>query len=83
MSDALSISLFVQHPFSQHPLTNRTEVVSRYVQKEISQHYRDYGNMVTLKLSWRLDRGRKYRDIQRTMNHSDSETGIVSPKLIE
>ena len=83
MSDALSISLFVQHPFSQHPLTNRTEVVSRYVQKDISQHYRDYGNMITLKLSWRLDRGRKYRDIQRSMNHSDSETGIVSPKLIE
>ena len=83
MSDALSISLFAQHPFSQYPLTNRTEIVSRYVQKDISQHYRDYGNMITLKLSWRLNRGRKYRDIQRTMNHSDSETGIVSPKLIE
>ena len=38
----------------------------------------DYGNMLTVKLSYRLDRGRKYRDIQRTMNHSDSETGILS-----
>ena len=78
MNDAFSISLYVQHPFSQHPMTNETEVVSRYVQKEISQHYRDYGNMLTLKLSYRLDRGRKYRDIQRTMNHSDKETGILS-----
>ena len=78
MNDAFSISLYAQHPFSQHPLTNKTEVVSRYVQKEISQHSRDYGNMLTLKLSYRLDRGRKYRDIQRTMNHSDKETGILS-----
>ena len=77
MSDAFSISLYAQHPFSQHPLTNKTEVVSRYVQKEISQHHRDYGNMLTLKLSYRLNHGRQYRDIQRTMNHSDSETGIL------
>ena len=78
MNNALTLSLFAQHPFSQHPLTNKTEVVSRYVQKEISQHQRDYGNMLTLKLSWRLNHGRKYRDIQRTMNHSDKETGILS-----
>ena len=78
VNDAFSISLYAQHPFSQHPLTNKTEVVSRYVQKEVSQHYRDYGNMLTLKLSYRLDHGRKYRDIQRTMNHSDKETGILS-----
>ena len=78
INDAFSISLYAQHPFSQHPLTNKTEVVSRYVQKEISQHCRDYGNMLSLKLSYRLDHGRKYRDIQRTMNHSDKETGILS-----
>ena len=78
MSDAFSISLYAQHLFSQHPLTNKTEVVSRYVQKEISQHSRDYGNMLTLKFSYRLDHGHKYRDIQRSMNHSDQETGILS-----
>ena len=78
MNDAFSISLYAQHPFSQHPLTYKTEVESRYVQKEISQHNRDYGNMLTLKLSYRLDHGRKYRDIQRSMNHSDKETGILS-----
>ena len=73
-----SISLLAQYPFSQYPLANKTEVMSRYVQKEISQHSRDYGNMLTLKLSYRLDHGRKYRDIQRSMNHSDKETGILS-----
>ncbi|MBP5507075.1 MAG: hypothetical protein J6Y23_04410 [Prevotella sp.] len=78
INDAFSISLYAQHPFSQHPLTNKTEVVSRYVQKEISQHCHDYGNMLTFKLSYRFDHGRKYRDIQRAMNHSDKETGILS-----
>lgn len=78
LNDAFSISLYAQHPLSQHPLTNKTEVVSRYVQKEISQHSRDYGNMFTLKLSYRFDHGRKYRDTQRSMNHSDKETGILS-----
>ena len=78
MNDAFSISLYTQHPFSQHPLTNNTKVVSHYVQKDISQYCRDYGNMLTLKLSYRLDHGRKYRDIQRSMNHSDKETGILS-----
>ena len=80
MSDALTLSLYAQHPFCQHPLTSKTEVVSRYVHKEISQHMRDYGNMLTLKLSWRLDHGRKYKEIQRSMNHSDSDTGILSKK---
>ncbi len=73
-----SISLLAQYPFSQHPLANKTEVMGRYVQKGISQHSRDYGNMLTLKLSYRLDHGRKYRDIQRSMNHSYKETGILS-----
>lgn len=80
MSETFSISVYAQHPFSQHPLTNKTEILSRYVQKDISQHHRDYGNMLTLKLSWRLDRGRKYRDIQRTINHQDKETGILQNK---
>ena len=78
MNEAFNISLYIQQPFCQHPLINKTEVVSRYVQKEITQHHRDDGNMVILKLSCRLDHGRKYRDIQRSMNHSDSETGILS-----
>ena len=78
VSTALSISLYAQHPFSQYPLTNKSEVMSRYVEKVVTQHYRDYGNMVTFALSYRLDYGRRYRDIQRSMNHSDSETGILS-----
>ena len=74
----LHISLFAQNPFCSNPRTNKTELLSRYIQKTIVQHQRDFGNMITLRLSYRLDHGRRYRDIQRTMNHTDRETGILS-----
>ena len=77
LNDAFAVALYLQHPFCQNPLTNKTEIVNRYVQKELSQHSRDYGNMLTLKLSWRLDHGRKYRDIHRTMNYNDSGTNVL------
>lgn len=74
----LTVSLYAQHLLSQHPRTNTTEIISRYVTKEIVQHCRDYGNMLTLSLSYRFDHGRKYRDIERTMNHTDSDAGILA-----
>ncbi|MBQ4484744.1 MAG: TonB-dependent receptor [Prevotella sp.] len=76
-SKSLTISLFAQHLFAQHPLTSKAEVVNRYVQKEMSRHQRDLGNMITLKLTYRFEHGRKYREINRSMNHQDSETGIL------
>lgn len=76
----IALSLYAQHPFCARPLTNQTEVLSRYIHKEVSQHSRDYGNMLTLNLTWHLSSGRKYRDIQRTMNHRDTETGILQSK---
>ena len=42
VNPSLSISLFAQHPFSQHPLAYKSEVVNRYVQKDITQHQRDF-----------------------------------------
>ena len=77
VSHALSISLFGQHLFAQHPLSSKAEVLSRHVRKTITRHDRDLGNMFTLKLTYRFDRGRKYREISRSMNHSDNETGIL------
>lgn len=74
----LQISLFAQNPFCRNPRTNKTELLSRYIQKTVVQHNRDFGNMITLRLTYRFDLGRRYRDIQRTMEHKDTETGILS-----
>ena len=76
----LTLSLYAQHPFCVSPLTYKTEVLNRYIHKEISQHCREFGNMLTLNITWNLSSGRKYRDIQRTMNHQDTETGILQSK---
>nr|MCR5433984.1 hypothetical protein [Bacteroidaceae bacterium] len=76
----ITLSLYAQHPFCARPLTNKTEVLSRYIHKEVSQHSRDLGNMLTVNLTWHLSSGHKYRDIQRTMNHRDTETGILQSK---
>ena len=76
----ITLSLYAQHPFCARPLTNKTEVLSRYIHKDITQHSRDLGNMLTLNITWHLSSGRKYRDIQRTMNHRDTETGILQSK---
>ncbi len=73
----IALSLYAQHPFCARPLTHKTEVLSRYLHREASQHSRDFGNMLTLNMTWHLSSGRKYRDIQRTMNHRDTETGIL------
>ena len=76
----LTVSLYLQHPFCATPRTNHAEVRSRYVQKDVLQHQRDYGNMLTLSLAWKLSAGRQYRDIRRAMNHQDRETGILAPR---
>jgi hypothetical protein len=76
----ITLSLYAQHPFCSNPLSHKTEVLNRYVHKEVTQHSRDLGNMLTLNLTWHLSSGRKYRDIQRTMNHQDTETGILQSK---
>jgi hypothetical protein len=80
MKKNITLSLYAQHPFCSNPLRHKTEVLSRYIHKEASQHSRDLGNMLTLNFTWRFSSGRKYREIQRTMNHRDTETGILQSK---
>lgn len=80
ISRVVTCSVFAQHLFARHPFTNKTEILSRYIHKEITQRQRDYGNMINLKIAIRLDHGRRYRDIERTMNHTDTETGILKGK---
>lgn len=76
----ITLSLYAQHPFCARPLVNQTEVLNRYIHKEVTQHSRDFGNMLTFNVTWHLSRGRKYRNIQRSMNHQDTETGILQSK---
>lgn len=75
-----NVSLFVQHPFNSNPRLYYSEVLNEHVKKQISTHGTDYGNMVSLSFSVKLNRGNKYRDIEKKLQNQDNQTGILSYK---
>ena len=77
LSSELTAALYVRHPFCAHPLSNHSEKVNRYIQRDYVSHQPNDGNRLMLTLTWNLSHGRQYRDIQRTMNHRDTDTGIL------
>lgn len=71
------LSLTWYHPLEAHPVTNHARLESRYIHKDMLVRSRDDGNSLTLSLTWRLNRGRKYKAIDRTMQNRDTQTGIL------
>ena len=73
-----TVSLYLQHPFQQHPQMYRSQVLNEYLHKEISQRSRDLGNMLTISFNWRLSRGKTYKEIRKTIQQKeDRQTGIM------
>ncbi len=72
-----TIGIYWQHPFDNTPLIHRAEVVNRYVNKTTNIVSKDYGNMITLNFTWKLNHGRVYKSLQRRLNNKDTETGII------
>ena len=72
-----NITAYWVNPFQHNPLRNRSIVVNRYVGKTTSQYSSDAGNAVQLSVTWRLNRGKKYRDVERKLNNKDKATGIM------
>ena len=73
-----SLSLFMQHPFQQHPAIQRGKVLNENLHKEYIYRSRDLGNMITLKFSWKLSRGKSYKEIDKKVQHEgDKQTGIM------
>ena len=73
-----SLSLFMQHPFQQHPAIQRGKVLNENLHKEYIYRSRDLGNMITLKFSWKLSRGKSYKEIEKKVqNEAYKQTGIM------
>ena len=51
-----NVSLFLQHPFQQHPAIQRGKVLNENLHKEYIYRSRDLGNMITLRFSWKCQR---------------------------
>lgn len=72
-----NITVYWVNPFQKNPLRNRSIVVNKYVGKTTCQYSKDAGNGVQLSVTWRLNRGKKYRDVERKLNNKDNVTGIM------
>lgn len=66
----------------QQPLVKRykmfeSEILNKNLKKNIALYSTDYGNMVSLKITWRIEKGKKYHSADKRINLSDKDTGIM------
>ncbi len=75
-----TFGMYWQHCFEKNPLLHREELVNKYVHKVTTVHNRDFGNMLSLRISWRLSKGRKTQDVEKYMNNRETDSGILKQK---
>lgn len=73
----VSLALHWQRPLLNKSRSFHSEILSRYVHKDSSLYSCDNANRLSLNLTWTLNRGRKYADIERTINHRDTDAGVM------
>ncbi len=56
----------------------QADIYNRFVRKTVTERGGDYGNILGLKITWKLTKGRKYEGLQRGRTKKDTDTGIVS-----
>lgn len=72
-----NFTVYWVNPFQKNPLRNRSIIVNKYVGKTTCQYSKDAGNALQLSVTWRLNCGKKYRDVERRLNNKDNVTGIM------
>ncbi len=72
-----TFSLYWQHPLQRNPKLEEVSLENRYIHKTTVSRGRDYGNMLSLSIAWKLQRGRAFRDVERGEGKKDRESGIM------
>jgi hypothetical protein len=73
-----SLSLDVQHVFQQHPRMYKSQLLNAYLHKSEIERNRDLGNMIGLNFTWRLSKGKAYKQIEKRIERQeDKQTGIM------
>lgn len=70
-------ALHWQQPLMHNYKMNQSEILNRYLQKSIAGYSTDACNLVSLTVTWQLNRGRKFRTTEKTIHLKDTETGII------
>lgn len=72
-----TLSLTWQQPLESNCKTYTSYVRNHYVSKTIQQYSRDNSNLVYLGFTWNFSRGKQYKGIDKQLNNSDRQTGIL------
>lgn len=72
----LSVGLYGSHLFLKDGATFGKATTSRYVKKNETVYIPEWGNMISLSLSWNLSRGRQYQSDNKNVWNRDNDTGI-------
>ena len=70
-------ALIWQQPFQHKYKLFESEILNRNLQKRTALYSGDACNLVNLTVTWRLTRGRKFRDVDRSIQLKDKDTGII------
>lgn len=70
-------ALIWQQPFQHKYKLFESEILNRNLQKHTALYSGDACNLVNLTVTWRLTRGRKFRDVERSIQLKDKDTGII------
>ena len=72
-----NISIYAQHPFQKNPRTDKGGVDNALIHRLAIDHCKDYGNRISLNISWKINKGKQFRNINRKLNNKDTQTGIL------
>ena len=70
-------SISWQQPLMKRYKMFQSEILNKNLKKNIAMYSTDYGNMVSLKITWRIEKGKKYHSADKRINLSDKDTGIM------
>ena len=70
-------SLSWSNPFAGNYMAWEGELINRYIHKLTKNYNRENGNRLSLNISWRMSKGKKYLSAEKTINLKDTDNGIM------
>lgn len=71
------LSLAWTNPFNNKHQSYENELLNRNLYKHTIGHSKDYSNLLTLNVSWRLSKGKKHLSAEKRINLQDADNGIM------
>ena len=70
-------SLSWGNPFNSHYKSYENKLLNRNLYKHTIGYSKDSGNLLSLNISWRINRGSRHKSAEKTISLSDKDNGII------